>query len=185
MKIIETGMPGLLILEPRVFEDSRGYFFESYNVKTWQEHGIEQDFVQDNQSKSNYGVVRGLHYQLAPYSQTKMVRVLHGEVLDVAVDIRQGSPTFGECYSIILSAENKKQLLIPKGFAHGFSVISESAIFYYKCDEVYHPEAERGILYKDSKLAIDWMIPKQHRIISDKDEIHPVLTEAEMNFRFD
>ncbi len=185
MNIIDTGIQGLLILEPKVFEDSRGYFFESYNVKTWQEHGIDQDFVQDNQSKSDYGVIRGLHYQLAPYSQTKMVRVLQGEVLDVAVDLRKGSPTFGKSFSILLSAENKKQLLIPKGFAHGFSVLSDTAVFYYKCDDVYNPEAERGIMHNDPALAIDWQIPKDKRIISGKDMKLPLLNEAEMNFTFE
>ncbi len=184
MNVIETGLPGLLILEPKVFEDSRGYFFESYNVDTWKTKGINHNFVQDNESKSNYGVVRGLHYQLAPYSQTKMVRVLQGTVLDAAVDLRKGSPTFGRAFSVLLSDENKRQLLIPKGFAHGFSVLSESAIFYYKCDDLYNPSAERGIRYDDPDLGIEWKIPADQRIISAKDKVHPMFDEAEMNFTF-
>jgi len=182
MNVIETGIEGLIILEPRVFEDSRGYFFESFNLKLWKELGINQSFVQDNQSKSSYGVIRGLHYQLAPYSQTKVVRVLHGEVLDVAVDLRKESKTFGKSFSVILSADNKKQMLIPKGFAHGFAVLSTDAVFYYKCDELYKPESERGILYTDTELSIDWMIPEESRIVSDKDKILPSLSQADMNF---
>ncbi len=182
MNIIETGLEGLIIIEPRVFEDSRGYFFESYNRGVWKELGINQDFVQDNQSKSSYGVIRGLHYQLSPFAQTKMVRVLMGEVLDVAVDLRKDSATFGKSYSILLSDSNKRQMLIPKGFAHGFAVLSAEAVFYYKCDELYTPKAERGILYDDPDLNIDWMVPAEKRIISDKDKVLPLLKEAEMNF---
>ncbi|MCK5822244.1 MAG: dTDP-4-dehydrorhamnose 3,5-epimerase [Bacteroidales bacterium] len=182
MNIVETGIEGLIILEPRVFEDSRGYFFESFNLKEWRDLGINQDFVQDNQSKSSYGVIRGLHYQLAPYSQTKVVRVLLGEVLDVAVDLRKESDTFGKSFSTLLSAENKRQMLIPKGFAHGFAVLSNEAVFYYKCDELYKPESERGIIYTDLDLAIDWMIPEDKRIISGKDINMPSLSQAEMNF---
>lgn len=182
MNIIETGIEGLLIVEPKVFEDSRGYFFESYNRDTWNKLGINQDFVQDNQSKSSYGVVRGLHYQLAPHAQCKMVRVLSGEVLDVAVDLRKDSLTFRQSFSIFLSDRNKRQLLIPKGFAHGFAVLSEEAIFYYKCDELYNTDAERGILYNDKSLDIDWMIPEEKQIISDKDMILPEFDLAEMNF---
>jgi len=182
MNIIETGIEGLLIIEPKVFEDSRGYFFESYNRDKWNELDINQDFVQDNQSKSSYGVVRGLHYQLAPHAQSKMVRVLYGEVLDVAVDLRKDSPTFKQSFSIFLSDQNKRQLLIPKGFAHGFAVLSEEAVFYYKCDELYNTSAERGILYNDTSLDIDWMIPEKKRIISDKDMILPEFDKAEMNF---
>ncbi len=184
MNVIETGIPDLLILEPKVFEDQRGYFFESYNENTWKENGIDQDFVQDNESKSVYGVIRGLHYQLAPHAQTKMVRVLQGMVLDVAVDLRQGSPSFGQAFSVLLSADNKRQLLIPKGFAHGFSVLSDTAVFYYKCDALYNPASERGILYKDPFLKIDWKIPESERIISNKDEGNPNFDSAEKNFHY-
>ncbi len=184
MNLVETGIEGLIILEPRVFEDSRGYFFESFNLKQWKSLGINQEFVQDNQSKSSYGVIRGLHYQLAPYSQTKVVRVLAGEVLDVAVDLRKGSDTFGKSFSVRLSDKNKKQLLIPKGFAHGFAVLSDEAVFYYKCDELYNPDSERGIIYTDFDLAIDWMIPEDKRIISDKDKKLLAFSKADMNFHY-
>lgn len=182
MKIVETGIEGLIILEPRVFEDSRGYFFESFNLDIWKKLGINQEFVQDNQSKSLYGVIRGLHYQLGPYSQTKVVRVLQGEVLDVAVDLRKESSTFGKSFSLILSEDNKKQLLVPKGFAHGFAVLSEDAVFYYKVDELYNPQSERGIKYNDTDLDIDWKIPVEKRIISEKDLVMPSFSEAEKNF---
>ena len=182
MTVVETGIEGLIILEPRVYEDSRGYFFESFNLKLWKSLGIIQEFVQDNQSKSSYGVIRGLHYQMAPYSQTKVVRVLTGEVLDVAIDLRKGSDTFGKSFSALLSAENKRQMLIPKGFAHGFAVLSEEAVFYYKCDELYNPTSERGINYKDNELSIDWKIPEDKRIISDKDKDLPSFSQADMNF---
>jgi dTDP-4-dehydrorhamnose 3,5-epimerase len=150
MPFIETGLPGLVVFEPRVFEDSRGFFFESYNANTFAAHGINYNFVQDNQSRSVYGVIRGLHYQLAPHAQTKLVRALHGTILDVAVDIRKGSPTYGKVFVIELSAENKKQLLVPKGFAHGFSVLSETAEIMYKCDAFYNKESEGGIIYNDA-----------------------------------
>jgi len=182
MTVVETGIKGLIILEPRVYEDSRGYFFESFNLKLWKSLGIIQEFVQDNQSKSSYGVIRGLHYQMAPYSQTKVVRVLTGEVLDVALDLRKGSDTFGKSFSALLSAENKRQMLIPKGFAHGFAVLSKEAVFYYKCDELYNPASERGINYKDNELSIDWKIPEDKRIISDKDKDLPSFSQADMNF---
>ncbi|WP_440953180.1 dTDP-4-dehydrorhamnose 3,5-epimerase [Methanococcoides sp. FTZ1] len=183
MKLIETGISDLFILEPEVFEDDRGYFFESYNKKTIDElTGKEFNFVQDNQSKSSYGVIRGLHYQLAPYSQTKLVRVLHGKVYDVAVDLRKDSPTFGKWFGVELSAENKRQFLIPKGFAHGFSVLSESAVFTYKCDEYYHPELEAGILYNDPSLRIDWKVKDCDIKVSVKDNVLPEMKNAEMNF---
>lgn len=182
MKIVETGIEGLIILEPKVFEDERGYFFESFNLNVWKELGINQKFVQDNQSKSSYGVIRGLHYQLNPHSQTKVVRVLQGEVLDVAVDLRKNSRTFGKSFSLLLSDQNKRQMLIPKGFAHGFAVLSEVAVFYYKCDDLYNPPFERGIRYNDPALAIDWMIPQDKRIVSGKDQILPAFDQAEMNF---
>ncbi len=184
MKIIKTEIPDLLILKPKVFEDDRGYFFESYNEKNLAEQGIQIQFVQDNQSKSSFGVIRGLHYQLAPYSQTKLVRVLEGEILDVAVDIRKKSPTFGKWYSHRLSAENRKQMLVPPGFAHGFSVLSKIAVVFYKCDKLYHPESERGIKYNDQELSIDWNIEPEKMIISTKDKNNPFLKEAEMNFYF-
>lgn len=184
MKIIETPIPGLLILEPRVFADERGYFFESYSQAKFTENGLISDFVQDNESKSNYGVIRGLHYQLAPYSQTKLVRVVQGEVYDVAVDLRTGSPTFGQWYGLEISAENKKQFLIPKGFAHGFSVLSETAIFSYKCDTLYNPSAERGIRLDDPTLNIDWKVPFEKATISPKDLQSAYLADAEMNFKY-
>ena len=146
MPFIDTPIPGLFVFEPKVFEDARGYFFESFNASVFSEKGINVNFVQDNQSKSTYGILRGLHYQLDPFAQAKLVRVISGEVLDVAVDVRQGSPTFGQHYGIILSAENKKQLYIPRGFAHGFVVLSETAEFFYKCDNFYSKEHDAGIL---------------------------------------
>jgi len=183
MKLIKTKIEDLFILELRVFADDRGYFFESYNKKTLDDLiGKEYTFVQDNESKSSYGVVRALHYQLAPYSQAKLVRVLEGRVYDVAVDLRKNSPTFGEWVGVELSAENKRQILIPKGFAHGFSVLSETAVFTYKCDEYYHPEAEEGIIYNDPTLDIDWKIPEEKITLSEKDKLLPKLENAEMNF---
>lgn len=185
MKIIETSIPGLLILEPRVFADTRGYFLESYNQKKMEEAGISAVFVQDNESKSGRGVIRGLHYQLGPYSQTKLVRVIQGSVYDVAVDCRKGSPTFGQSFGLELSEENKIQFYIPKGFAHGFSVLSETAVFSYKCDALYNPAAERGILYNDPALQIDWGIDVSEAIVSGKDTILPLFADAEMNFEFE
>lgn len=183
MKLIETKIKDLFILEPRIFEDDRGYFFESYNKKML-ENLIDEEynFIQNNESKSSYGVVRGLHYQLAPYSQAKLVRVLKGRVYDVAVDMRKNSPTFGEWVGVELSSDNKRQFLIPKGFAHGFSVLSENATFTYKCDEYYHPEAEAGIFYNDPKLGIDWKINKEDIILSEKDKLLPDFENAEINF---
>jgi dTDP-4-dehydrorhamnose 3,5-epimerase len=182
MKISETGLEGLLIIEPKVFTDNRGYFFESYNEKILKEAGIDILFVQDNQSKSSRGVIRGLHYQLEPHAQTKLIRVLQGSIRDVAIDIRKGSPTFGKWFSIDLSDTNKKQLLVPKGFAHGFSVISETAVILYKCDDFYNPGSERGIIYNDASLGIDWGIATGDEIISDKDLKHPTFDKAEINF---
>lgn len=183
MKIIDTKISDLFVLEPKVFEDERGYFFESYNKTTMDSLlGKEYTFVQDNESKSSYGVIRGLHYQLAPFSQAKLVRVLQGEVYDVAVDLRKKSPTFLNWVGVELSAENKRQFLIPKGFAHGFSVLSETAIFQYKCDEYYHHEAEAGIIYNDSSLDINWKIKAENMKISPKDRLLPKLEEAKMNF---
>jgi dTDP-4-dehydrorhamnose 3,5-epimerase len=184
MKVTETGFPGLKIIEPRVFEDPRGYFFESYNLEKLEDAGIEVHFVQDNQSKSQYGVIRGLHYQNNPHAQTKLIRVLQGKIYDVAVDIRKGSPSYGKWFGLELSDENKMQLLIPKGFAHGFSVLTESVIVLYKCDALYHPQSEAGIKFSDPDLKIDWKIPAGKEIISVKDKNLPGFKEANHNFNF-
>lgn len=185
MPFITTDIPGLLVFEPKIFEDSRGYFFESYNEKTFQQQGVNIQFIQDNQSSSSYGVIRGLHYQLNPHAQAKLIRVLQGSILDVAVDIRKGSPTYGKHFDIELSAENKKQLLIPRGFAHGFSVLSEMAEVLYKCDEFYHKESEGGIRFDDPALNINWQIPADKAIVSDKDLVLPFLAESQSNFTFE
>jgi len=179
-----THIAGLLVFEPKVFEDSRGYFFEAYNEQIFSEAGINMKFVQDNQSKSGYGVIRGLHYQVNPFAQTKLVRVLEGKILDVAVDIRKDSPTYGKYFSIELSAENKQQLYVPAGFAHGFSVLSETAIVLYKCDAFYNKESEGSILYNDPSLNIDWQIPAGKEIVSEKDKLSPTLAESKNNFVF-
>jgi dTDP-4-dehydrorhamnose 3,5-epimerase len=172
MEIQETGLQGCVIIKPSVFRDSRGYFFESFNKKTFEEKtGFSGDFVQDNQSFSDYGVIRALHAQKGEFAQAKLVRVISGEVLDVAVDARKDSPTFGKHIAVKLSAENKLQLYIPRGFLHGFSVLSEKAEFFYKCDNYYNKESEQGILYNDEDLKIDWLIPEGKRIISEKDLI--------------
>ena len=173
MLIIETPIKGLKIIEPKIFGDDRGYFFESYNYMSFKEFGINCSFVQDNQSKSSFGVLRGLHYQVPPFAQAKLVSVIQGKVLDVVVDIRSDSSTYGEWFSIILSAENKKQLFIPRGFAHGFVVLSETAEFFYKCDNFYSKEHEGGILYNDPKLKIDWGIETDKIILSEKDKMNP------------
>lgn len=182
MKIFETPLPGLVLIEPKVFEDTRGYFFESYNQKEWAGLHMDVRFVQDNQSLSEYGVIRGLHFQLAPFSQCKLVRVLEGSVWDVAVDIRRNSPTYGQYYGIELSAENKLQLFIPQGFAHGFAVTSERAIFFYKCDSFYNQESERGIHYLDPDLNISWPIPASKALVSAKDQVLPLMRETTINF---
>ncbi|MDP4209953.1 MAG: dTDP-4-dehydrorhamnose 3,5-epimerase [Bacteroidota bacterium] len=184
MKVIATELPGLFIIEPKVFEDDRGYFFESYQEEKLQQQGITTKFVQDNQSKSSYGVIRGLHYQKNPHAQTKLVRVLDGKIYDVAVDIRQGSPTFGKWFGIELSSDNKRQLYIPQGFAHGFSVLSPTAVVMYKCDNLYHPASEGGILYNDPELGIDWKIEQGKEVLSPKDKIHPLLKNISSNFTF-
>ena len=184
MPFIKTDIPGLLVFEPKVFEDSRGYFFESYNENAFNEAGVNVRFVQDNESSSQYGVIRGLHYQLNPYSQTKLVRVLEGEILDVVVDIRKGSPSYGKHFSIELSAGNKKQLFIPAGFAHGFSVLSKRAVVFYKCSSVYNKASEAGILFSDPELNIDWKIPAAKAIISDKDKVLPLFARCTTNFDF-
>jgi len=185
MPLIKTVFPGLLIYEPAVFEDSRGYFFESYNEKEFIAAGIDTRFVQDNQASSSYGVIRGLHYQLNPHAQTKLVRVLSGTILDVVVDIRKGSPAFGKTFTLELSAANKKQLLIPKGFAHGYSVLSETAEVFYKCDAFYNKASEGGISYNDAELAIDWMIPAEKAIVSEKDKAYPGISGCSNNFIFE
>lgn len=184
MEIIKTKIPGLLIVQPRVFGDKRGYFYETYNEKTYQEAGILNRFCQDNLSKSSYGVIRGLHFQLQPYSQAKLVSVVIGKVYDVAVDLRTDSPTYGQWFGIELSEENKTQFFIPQGFAHGFSVLSETAIFSYKCDNTYNPASEGGLLYNDPFLNIDWKIPAEKQIISEKDTLHPLLKDLKTNFIF-
>lgn len=182
MNVTETGIKDLVVLEPRIFPDARGYFFESYNKKTLENKGLFYDFIQDNQSKSSYGVVRGLHFQLPPHAQSKLVRVLVGEIFDVAVDIRTNSSTFGKWFGIRLSAENKKQLLIPKGFAHGFSVLSEEAVVMYKCDDYYAPGCEGGLLFNDRSLAIDWQIDISKAIVADKDLVLPTLENINSPF---
>ena len=184
MKIIETEIPGLLIVEPTVFEDHRGYFFESFHLQRYEECGIAAEFIQDNESKSDRGVVRGLHYQLNPFAQAKLVRVVLGAVYDVALDLRVGSPTYGKWFGIELNETNKRQLFVPRGFAHGFSVLSETAVFSYKCDNVYNKEAERAINPFDPQLGIDWQLNETEWKVSDKDRIAPMLTDAEVNFSF-
>lgn len=184
MNVIETKIKDLYIIEPRVFGDDRGYFFECYQKERYEDVGIKANFIQDNEAFSTYGVVRGLHYQLGPYAQAKLVRVIKGKVLDVAIDLRLGSPTFGQYEAVELSEENKRQFYVPRGFAHGYSVLSETAIFAYKCDNLYSPENERGINLNDTSLGIDWGIPVDKQLISAKDKILPDLKNAEINFRY-
>ena len=178
MKVIETEIEGVVILEPQIFGDERGYFFESFSLKRFEEEVSKTVFVQDNESKSKYGVLRGLHYQLPPYTQAKLVRVVKGTVLDVAVDIRKGSPTFGKYVAAELSEENKRQFFLPKGLAHGFVVLSEEAIFQYKCDEYYAPGHEGAIRFDDPDLGIDWRLPVKDISLSEKDKKHPRLRDA-------
>ena len=182
MPFTQTPIQGLVIYEPMVFEDSRGFFFESFNEKIFTREGITRPFVQDNQSRSSYGVIRGLHYQLSPHAQSKLVRVLAGKILDVAVDIRKGSPTYGRHFAIELSAENKKQLYIPHGFAHGFSVLSDTADVLYKCDAFYSKESEGGIRYNDPVLQIDWKIAAGKEVVSEKDIQNPLFVDCKNNF---
>ena len=185
MPFIKTDFPGLLIFQPVVFEDTRGYFFESYNQNAFQTEGLDYQWVQDNQSCSLYGVIRGLHFQNPPKAQTKLVRTLDGRILDIAVDIRKGSPTYGKAYSIELSAENKLQLLIPAGFAHGFSVLSETATVLYKCDNLYDKASEGSIAYNDPSLNIDWRISPDKIILSEKDLAHPPSKVCNNHFVFE
>lgn len=184
MPFSTTDIPGLLVFEPKVFEDSRGYFYESWNEQLFREQGINIHWVQDNQSASTYGVIRGLHFQKAPHAQTKLVRVIRGRILDVVVDTRIGSPSFGKVFMIELSGKNKKQVFIPKGLAHGFAVLSKKAEVVYKCDELYHPESESGILYNDPVLAIDWQIAKEDAIVSGKDQVLPLLKDMDNDIHF-
>lgn len=177
MNVIKTPIEGLLIIEPRVFHDARGYFVETYNEQRYREAGVDAAFVQDNQSCSTYGVVRGLHFQKPPYTQAKLVSCTKGRVLDVAVDLRKESPTCGKWYAVELSEENHRQFYIPRGFAHGFSVLSEQAVFTYKCDNLYHPEAEGGLLLSDPDVAIEWQVPEEMRVISEKDTKHPLFKD--------
>ena len=184
MQIIKTEIDAILILEPKIFKDQRGYFFESWNRMAFAAAGIRMDFLQDNESKSQYGVLRGLHYQAAPYTQAKLVRVIQGTVLDVAVDIRKGSPTYGKHVAVKLTEDNHRQFFIPRGFAHGFSVLSETAVFQYKCDNFYHPEADGGISILDDSLGIDWKIPTEHANLSEKDTKHQMLKDFDSPFDY-
>jgi len=185
MPFLTTDIPGLLVFEPAVFEDSRGYFYESYNQKVFGEQGLHTNWVQDNQSSSSYGVIRGLHYQLPPFAQTKLIRVIRGKILDVVVDIRKGSPAYGKTYSKVLSAKNKRQLLIPKGFAHGFSVLSKKAEVIYKCDAFYDKGSEAGIIYNDPALQIDWRVPEKDAIVSEKDQHLPLMENCTNSFVYE
>ena len=183
MEIIATEIEGVVIIKPRVFDDARGYFFESYNKRDFDEKlGRKIEFVQDNQSKSTRGVMRGLHFQLPPYTQAKLVRCVEGRVLDVAVDIRKGSPTYGHHVAVELSSANKLQLFIPRGFAHGFAVLSDEAVFQYKCDNYYAPQADGGISIEDSSLGIDWKISTEEALLSEKDKHHPLLKDFDSPF---
>lgn len=185
MEIIKTNIEGALIIEPRVFEDARGYFFESFSQREFDAKVGPVRFVQDNESKSSYGVMRGLHFQVPPFAQSKLVRCVRGRVLDVVVDIRRGSPTYGQHVAVELSEDNHRQFFIPRGFAHGFAVLSEEAVFQYKCDEYYHPESEGGISILDSSLGIDWHIPAEHVILSEKDTKHLLLRDFVSSFAYD
>lgn len=187
MEIIQTDIEGVLIIEPRVFDDARGYFFESFSQRKFDDKvapilGHSVHFVQDNESMSSYGVMRGLHFQRPPFTQSKLVRCVKGAVLDIAVDIRKGSPTFGRHVAVELTEDNHRQFFVPRGFAHGFAVLSDTAIFQYKCDEFYHPEADGGISIQDPSLGIDWRIPAEKAILSEKDTKHPTLAEFDSPF---
>lgn len=184
MKVIKTKIEGVVIIEPKVFKDSRGYFFESFSQKEFEEKVRRINFVQDNESMSSYGVMRGLHFQCPPYTQSKLVRCVKGRVLDVAVDIRKGSPTYGQHVAVELTEDNHRQFFIPRGFAHGFSVLSESAVFQYKCDNFYAPEADGGINIKDESLNIDWQIPMSSAILSEKDLKHACLKDFDSPFDY-
>lgn len=182
MEIIKTDIEGVVIIEPRIFKDARGYFFESYSQREFEEKVGKIDFCQDNESMSSYGVMRGLHFQRPPFTQSKLVRCVKGRVLDVAVDLRKKSPTYGQHVAVELTEDNHRQLFIPKGFAHGFAVLSATAVFQYKCDNFYHPEADGGISILDNSLGIDWRIPTDKAILSDKDTRHPMLADFDSPF---
>lgn len=184
MNVIGTDIEGVFIIEPRIFRDPRGYFFESYSMREFREKVADVDFVQDNESRSVYGVIRGLHYQRPPYAQSKLVRVICGAVLDVAVDLRAGSPTYGKYVAAELTGENHRQLFIPRGFAHGFSVLSSEVVFQYKCDSFYSPESEGAIAWDDPDLGIDWRIPADKVMLSQKDACHPRLRDIVSPFRY-
>lgn len=184
MNVIKTDIDGVVIIEPRLFEDGRGYFFESFSSRGFNACVREVHFVQDNESRSSYGVVRGLHFQKPPFCQSKLVRVVKGAVLDVAVDIRRGSPTFGRYVAVELTEDNHRQFFVPRGFAHGFSVLSEEAVFQYKCDNFYEPSSEGAIAWDDPQLGIDWRIPADKVVLSEKDRKHPLLKDAEWMFDY-
>ena len=184
MEVIETEIEGVVIIEPRIFKDARGYFFESFSKREFDEKVAKVDFVQDNESCSTYGVMRGLHFQKPPFAQAKLVRCVKGAVLDVAVDIRKGSPTYGQHVAVELTEDNHRQFFIPRGFAHGFAVLSDVAIFQYKCDNYYHPEADGGISILDETLAIDWKIDPSKAILSEKDTKHPLLEMFDSPFQY-
>ena len=184
MEVIKTALDGVVVIEPRLFEDARGYFFESFSQREFDEKVGKVVFVQDNESKSSYGVMRGLHFQRPPFTQSKLVRCVKGAVLDVAVDIRKGSPTYGQHVAVELTEDNHRQIFISKGFAHGFAVLSETAVFQYKCDEFYHPEVEGGISILDESLRIDWRIPMEQAILSKKDTKHTLLKDFDSPFNY-
>lgn len=185
MQVITTSIEGVVIIEPRVFKDSRGYFFESFSQREFEEKVRRINFVQDNESMSSYGVMRGLHFQLPPFTQSKLVRCVKGAVLDVAVDIRKGSPTYGHHVAVELTGDNHRQFFVPRGFAHGFAVLSETAIFQYKCDNFYAPQSDGGISIKDESLGIDWKIPIEHALLSEKDTEHCCLAAFDSPFNID
>lgn len=184
MNVIQTEIPGVVVIEPRVFEDPRGYFFESFSQKDFDSQVREVRFVQDNESKSSYGVLRGLHFQKPPHAQSKLVRVVKGSVLDVAVDIRKGSPTFGKYVAVELSEQNHRQFFIPRGFAHGFVVLTDEVVFQYKCDNFYAPQSEGAVAWNDPDLNIDWKVPADKILLSDKDRRHPLLKDADWLFDY-
>ena len=184
MEVIKTDIEGVVIIEPRIFKDDRGYFYESFSQREFEEKVCRTTFVQDNQSKSSYGVVRGLHFQRPPYSQSKLVRCIKGAVLDVAVDIRKGSPTFGKYVAVELTEDNHRQFFVPRGFAHGFAVLSEEAVFQYKCDNFYNKESEGSVAWNDQELAIDWRIPVEKVLLSEKDKLSKTIAEADFLFDY-
>ena len=184
MEVIKTDIEGVVIIEPRIFKDDRGYFYESFSQREFEEKVCRTTFVQDNQSKSSYGVVRGLHFQKPPYSQSKLVRCIKGAVLDVAVDIRKGSPTFGKYVAVELTEGNHRQFFVPRGFAHGFAVLSEEAVFQYKCDNFYNKESEGSVAWNDQELAIDWRIPVEKVLLSEKDKLSKTIAEADFLFDY-